>query len=203
MTEARRQTIATYQTKAKELAAYFDTYGSRRESIARAFALLGKTQQPPKVLELGCGNGRDAQTILEFTSNYLGTDLLPEMLAFAKQALPDQNFVLFDATKDTLPDDRDIIFSFATFLHFDAREIEDFFTRAAPILTRGTVMCISLKYGRYRLTMKKDAFGVREFYYYTPSKIQALAGKNFKLVDATFDVKGEGTRWVTLFLVRM
>jgi hypothetical protein len=58
-----RTTIATYDNSAQELAAYFAGIGSRLDIIQEALQLAGKPHEA-KVVEVGCGDGRDAEDII-------------------------------------------------------------------------------------------------------------------------------------------
>lgn len=56
--DKKNQTILTYNESATSLAKKFDELGARISDIEEAFALIQKDN--PFVLEIGCGNGRDA-----------------------------------------------------------------------------------------------------------------------------------------------
>src|SRR5690606_13277008 len=114
-------TIDTYNKAASAYADKFNGIGSRREDIERAFTLRNKDSECA-VVEWGCGNGRDAQVILEHTSQYIGIDASEEMIVLARQGLPDAEFSVADIASFDLPPDTDIVFAFASLLHFSKSE---------------------------------------------------------------------------------
>ena len=87
-------TLQTYNKSAKKLAEYFSGIGSRKSDINRAFSYINKKE--PKVLEIGCGDGRDAEYIVSKTKNYEGFDLSEEMINIAKTKVSEGNFHVAD-----------------------------------------------------------------------------------------------------------
>lgn len=87
-------TIATYDRVAGEFARRhggFDAPGERREIFARAIT----EQAPPerfRVLDAGCGPGRDSQWFHERGFAVVGIDLSAGMLAEARRRVPDVEF---------------------------------------------------------------------------------------------------------------
>lgn len=65
----KQQTIDTYNATAERMAEKFNTIGARANDIKQTFEYIQKTS--PRVVEIGCGNGRDATEILKYTSDYL------------------------------------------------------------------------------------------------------------------------------------
>ena len=65
----KQQTIETYNATAENMAKKFSDIGTRVEDIIQVFSYIQK--DIPKVVEIGCGNGRDASEILKHTPNYL------------------------------------------------------------------------------------------------------------------------------------
>lgn len=66
-------------------------------------------------LELGCGEGRDAQHLLRKDFRLLTTDISPEAIRFCQEKWPDwkAHFRVVDCVKDTLEDRFDFIFAVA------------------------------------------------------------------------------------------
>lgn len=64
----KQQIIDVYNATAEEMTRKFAGIGSRVEDILQAFSYIQK--DVPKVVEIGCGNGRDAREILKYTPDY-------------------------------------------------------------------------------------------------------------------------------------
>jgi SAM-dependent methyltransferase len=125
------------------------------------------------VLEIGCGNGRDAVAILEKTKNYIGIDLSEELIKLARLKAQTGVFEVADVEEYSFPKNLDIIFSFASLLHSSKEELKNICTKALDALTPGGVFRISLKNAeKYTELTRDDALGTRTFYLYAPSDIE-------------------------------
>jgi len=175
----KQQTVDTYNATAKEMAEKFNAIGPRVEDLERGFSLMSKRN--PSVLEIGCGNGRDAKEILKYTKNYLGIDISDSMIDIANETVPNGIFEVADIETFSLPPNLDIIFSFASLLHSEAKKIHNILNRAHEALSENGIFYISLKYGDGMIT-KTDQFGIRTYYFYTPEDIERMAGDKYEVL---------------------
>lgn len=198
MLDKKQRTTDLYNKGAKFFAEKFNSFGIRIEDIERGFSYIKK--ENPKVLEIGCGNGRDAKEILKFTSDYLGIDISSELIKIAKKNIPEGNFEIADVENFIFPKKIDIIFSFASLLHSDKNKVQDILNRASNALNERGIFYISLKYGDYREATKKyKEFGVKTFYFYTPELMEEMARNNYeKIYTDTQELRGE--KWFTIIL---
>jgi SAM-dependent methyltransferase len=199
MKESRRETVDTYNRSAAELAEYFKGIGPRAEDIELAFKLAG---DPPnaRVLEIGCGDGRDADEVVKRAGSYLGIDISEEFIKIARQKVPQAEFEVADVTTFEFPENLDIIFAFASLLHLDKDEVEGVLARANQALRPGGIFDISLKYmPEYAERLQEDKFGLRQFYYYSPQLITHLGGDGYAL-KRTWVVDKQGGEWTEIFL---
>lgn len=199
MTDWRQKTIDTYDKSAKELAEYFQGVGARNVDIEKALELIGNPTNP-KVLEIGCGDGRDAKEILKHTSNYLGFDASSSFIELARTVAPSAQFEVADAISYSYPKDLDLVFAFASLLHLDKDEVKTVLHKVSGALRQGGIFYISLKYmPEYTEQIKKDQFGERLFYFYTPEIIKELAGEAYETVLEDRQTIGK-TEWFTIAL---
>jgi SAM-dependent methyltransferase len=198
MDDKKRQTIATYDASAAGMAMKFEIVGPRTEDIQKAFSHAPR-KGDPRVLELGCGNGRDALEILKLTKAYVGMDLSEGLLSMARLAAPGADFRLGDMETDPFPAGQDIIFAFASLLHSPQERVRAIMRKAHDALNPGGIFCINLKEEAYREHLKEDEFGARTFYYYTPSLIEELAGDAYQAL--WLDRRNNGKQaWFTMGL---
>lgn len=177
MTLAHDTMLQTYNREAKKFAEYFAGIEYRNDLIDRAFAACRAPR--PKVLELGCGDGRDAVEILKHTTDYMGTDYAEAFIALARQRHPDHaaQFQVADmrsvfASRDT---SYDIIFAFSSLLHLDIDEIKVVLRDSIKALNTGGLLVFDLKFAdSYTKKIQRDQFGERVFYYYHPDEIVQL-----------------------------
>lgn len=193
----KEQTVATYDATASEMAKKFRGIGARVADIDKAFSLISTAH--PRVLEIGCGDGRDAQEILKRTPDYLGIDISASMIEEARRYAPEGRFQVADVESYAFPHGIDIVFSFASLLHSDKEAVRSVLSRAHGALKARGIFYISLKYDEYGEVTKTDEFGTRTYYMYTPDLIRELAGDGYESIfDETQELRGQ--RWFTIAL---
>lgn len=196
---AHQDTVDTYNRAAEELAKYFKGIGPRVADIERAFKLAGG-DKTPRVIEIGCGDGRDALEILRRTPNYLGFDVSEGMIKIARKNIPHGHFEITDAVSFNYPPGTDVVIAFASLLHLDAREVKTILNKVHSTLRPGGIFYISLKYApAYRKFIQNDQYGSRLFYLYNPEKIRELAGNKYEEVFLSKELKGN-TEWFEIAL---
>ena len=194
-------TVDTYNRAAANFVGHFGDHGARVEDIERAFELAGNPQDA-HVLELGCGDGRDAKEILKRTSNYLGTDISEGLLEIARKYVPEAKFELADMASQSFPDELDVIFAFASMLHLNKEEVQTLLQKAAKALKPGGVFYISMKYApEYGQNVQEDKFGKRLFYFYNPELVAELAGDQFE-VAGSWQADVNAKKWFEIALRR-
>jgi SAM-dependent methyltransferase len=82
----KMETIETYNKSATALAERWADMKPRTADIEETFRFI--TKENPKVLEIGCGSGRDAAEILKRTNDYVGFDVSEGLLAVARKENP-------------------------------------------------------------------------------------------------------------------
>lgn len=199
MTDWRQEVINTYDKSADKLAEYFRGIGSRSKDINLALELAGNPKNP-KVIEIGCGDGRDAKTITQKTTDYVGFDISKELIKLAKSHVPKAKFVVGNAADFDYGHDVDIIFAFASLLHSPQDEVKLILDKASKALKPGGIFYISLKYApQYESKVKTDQFGRRTFFFYNAELIQDLAGEGYKTLKNWRETRGD-TVWFEIVL---
>ncbi|MBP7807414.1 class I SAM-dependent methyltransferase [Candidatus Saccharibacteria bacterium] len=196
------KTIETYDASAEQLADYFKGIGPRVDDIERAID-LADTNTDLRVVEIGCGDGRDAAEIVDRVTWYEGVEPSKGLLKLARQKLPDVNFVNDTIQNYEFPDDLDVVFAFASLLHLSREENAQLFPRVAKALHKGGVFFVSLKEGeKYEPRLQQDKFGDRMFYYYDVDTVRELAGDAFSLEYECHQTIGN-TDWIELGFQRV
>ncbi len=74
-----------------------------------------KINRQHRMLEIGCGEGRDSKTVLEHGFPLMATDISEEAVTYCKQQLPrySNHFSVLDCLSDRLEEQFDFIFSIA------------------------------------------------------------------------------------------
>lgn len=164
--------IEVYDSHAEVFAAKWDQH-SRTTDIETAFALVDKTQ--PRVVELGYGSGRDAVDILKRTPHYIGIDASPKLQEIAKAKSPNGQFLLGDfSTAEFDPNSADIVFTFASLIHFDKEGFRQIAEKVHTWLDTNGIFYVSLKRGSYGKRPITDNTGTRFNYFYEIEDIRNL-----------------------------
>jgi len=199
MIDLRQETVDTYNKTAQAMANKFTAIGPRTADIDLGFELC-KNRKHARVLEIGCGNGRDALEIVRRATWYRGMDISENLLQIARQVCPSAQFIQGDVTKYNFPPRLDIIFAFASLLHIDKQEMKRVLKRAYTSLNPGGVFYISLKYlPEYTEKIKTDQFGRRQFFFYNPELIIELAGEVYEPIYIDMQ-HFQDVEWFTIVL---
>lgn len=193
----KQETVATYNRAAGHFIREFNSIGPRVSDIERTFSYLDKPN--PKILELGCGNGRDAQEILKRTADYLGIDASEGLLQEAIRTNPTGRFKLARIEKFDFPPDQDAIIAFASLLHLNKHAVDGALRKADTALSPNGVFFISTQLGEYRRETREESTGKRTYYLYTPDMLVDMAPR--RLVEVFRDTQHiKGKDWFTLIL---
>lgn len=99
-----------------------------------------------KIIDIGCGAGRDAVVFVENGFEYTGVDASPAMLEIAKKRAPAAEFRRMDFFDLGFPDETfDGFWAVASFLHVPKKELLKLMLEAGRVLKQGGVGFISLK----------------------------------------------------------
>jgi SAM-dependent methyltransferase len=183
MINKNQKTIEAYNKNAQFYADKFDSYGIRIEDIDRVFKLNESGSN--KVLELGCGNGRDALYIVSKVGkeNYLGIDASENLIKLAREKVTRATFQIKDIKElDFEIDSLGIIFSFASMLHMKLEEMVELIDKCHKMLKIGGILFISTKYGDYREEKTVNLGDEKYYYYYKPEDIEKLCPHKFFVV---------------------
>lgn len=195
MEDKNKKTIEAYDKNPQFYADKFDSYGVRIEDIDRAIKLNESGSN--KVLELGCGNGRDAQYIISRVSceNYAGIDASGELIRLAKEKNPRGTFHvkdMLDMGEIVSSETIGIIFSFASVLHVNREELADLLEKCHKWLKIGGILYISTKYGEYKEEKINNLGDEKYYYFYKPEDIEKLIPYKFFMVYKNVqDIRGQ------------
>jgi len=180
MLTSKQKTISTYDKSAKVIAKRLDNSEPCNKHIDRAFEMIKIAN--PKVIELGCANGRDAKYILTKTSDYLGIDFSEELIKIAKNNVPNAKFIVADMVNYEIPINTDIVFAFASILHLKKQEFKKVLNNVYKSLKPGGIFYILTINGKYKERENIEELGTRFYYDYNEELIETLCESNYKIV---------------------
>lgn len=192
-----KTTINSYNEHALEYAVESTGRGARVDDVELIFKLIKK--KDPFIVELGCGNGRDAKEFLKRTDRYLGMDASEKLIEEARKTNPGLNFEVATFTDFRFPRFIDGVVAFASLLHTNRATLRKILKRAADGLNPNGIVFLSMYYGGYEKLTRTDNMGTRTFYHYTPEDILRLATKEFKeIYRERQNIRGK--KWFNLVL---
>jgi SAM-dependent methyltransferase len=190
-----RAARAAYDKSVAQFSHHYDQIGPRDGDIELAFALAGNPAQA-SVLEIGCGNGRDAKAIMQRTGDYTGIDTSEKMIAIARNRLPEGNFTQISANDFDYPGPYDVVFAFAPFRHMNLEEVTDVLHAVSRSLRQGGVLYVSSNYGpKYeQVEQPSPVGGTRQIFTYNSDILHKHAPTNLKRVYQLRD-RVDGQEW--------
>lgn len=101
-----------------------------------------------KILDIGCGPGRDAKVFEEQGLKVVGIDFSAKMIELAKQYTRQAEFHVMDIEKLAFPRDTfDGVWASASFLHISKKNILQVFENIHALLKREGIFYLSVKQG--------------------------------------------------------
>lgn len=200
------RTLDFYNLNADRMTAAYETVSFSRLVMRFAEGLAPGT----RVLDLGCGSGRDAAMLLAAGLDVTATDGSSEMLYHALRLHPElQGRAYHVLLPGTLPfADRSFqgVACWAVIMHLQRYELPLVFSEIARVLDSGGVLAYSVNTQRNGLDDSGTDEAGRHFTCMRPDEWEALhreAGLLTEHVEETDDIAHrEGIRWATFFARR-
>lgn len=167
------RTNALYNKYAKEFADKLEQI-PEREQLDQFINLL---HRKAKVLDLGCGSGRDAQYLHDNGLEVLGIDLSEGLIKEAQLRHPEADFAVMDIQNLNLPEDEfDGVWSKLTILHIAREDLPGLLQDLLRIIKGNGVLMIETKAGSGE-AMEPVSFNKEEkrlFVYYSLDELLKL-----------------------------
>jgi len=161
-----------------------------------------------KVIDLGCGAGRDAAVFVENGFDYTGIDISEEMLKVASERVPKGKFQQLDFSKTSFQDGEfDGFWAAASFLHIPKKDVAGVLQEAKRIIKSGGIGFISVKekIGIDEGMIDENKYGgiSRYFSFYTQDEFKNMLEHNgFLILKMTTHTENDGqkTNWLCYFV---
>lgn len=161
-----------------------------------------------KVIDLGCGAGRDAAVFVENDFDYTRIDVSDGMLKVAKERVPKGKFQRMDFSKTTfLNGEFDGFWAAASFLHIPKKMLSGVLQEAKRITKNGGVGFVSVKEktGMDEGMIDENKYGgiSRYFSFYTQDEFKNLLEQNgFSVIKVSTHTENDErkTNWLCYFV---
>ena len=189
------QTLSYYEQNAK--AFYDNTVDVNFKSVQQLFTDL--LPQGAKILDFGCGSGRDTVYFLSQGYDVDAIDGSAELCCLASEAAGIPVRQMYFQDLDAV-DEYDGIWACASILHVPKKELPQIFLKMQQALEKDGVIYASFKYGEGET--EKDE---RKFTNYTLESVcELMEGTGFRVLecDISYDVRpGREEKWVNVIAV--
>lgn len=158
----------------------------------------------PKILDAGCGPGRDVKYFLEQGLNPIGIDLSPALIKIASKNVSGAKFIEMDMRDLAFESELfDGIWACASFLHLPKKDAKIALGQFFNVLKRKGLLSISVKAGLgERFVEKKEYNGFSKFYsFYSEEEIKGIiSNEGFKIQMVTVNNKNDN--WINVFAIK-
>ena len=166
------------------------------------FKIFHKLLPSGKIIEIGCGGGRDAKLILQSGYKYLGTDISEGMVTEARNNNPSGKFEVksvydFDYPKNIF----DGFWASTSLLHIPKSKIKEALSNIHRVVRDKGVGFIAIKEGSGEKLDEKDDEVRRFWSYYTLDEFTEVLQKNrFKIIEKLRKPMSEKTTFLIYFV---
>ncbi len=197
-------TIRSYNAGADSWATAYSTPGYWRNELKEFHELLPSG----KVLEVGCGGGRDAEDLLNMGYKYTGTDAAKKFVDICKRRFPaEERLLVRNLYNLKFPGNSfDGFWASAVFLHIPKRRAPEALVNLRNVVRPGGIGFISVKEGEGEKIIEDVSEGDGKKYkrFWAFYRFGEFARE---LVESGFDIKSGKTRvqsarttWLTYFV---
>ena len=170
------------------------------ENFDKFFELLPKG----RVLEIGCGAGRDAQELIDHGYDYIGTDIAPGLLKLAHKNNPRAKFLEKNLYDLDFKEPFDGFWCAAVLIHIPKARIDEALGAIHRNMKAKAIGFIAMKEGAgQRLESRPDINDADFlFVYWQSDEFKKVLGQNgFEVLEEGYMPMSERTKWLT-YIVR-
>lgn len=191
----------------KRIAPYYNQKRSRVEDEPATYQMIqkfvGLLPKVASILDLGCGNGRDADWLTAQGYEVTMIDLSPEMLTYAKRRVPRAAVIQGDMLEMHFEQGSFAgVWANTSLLHLTKEEIQVVMKKLWEMLKSGGVFMASFKEGDGEQYMEEDKYGIKTRRFYTTLHRDELEGlaKEAGFRNITVEVIGNNPKYNKLYL---
>lgn len=202
MQDKVKQTIETYEEFADLYTKLHSDVSELKEELDYFIANL----PGEKVLDIGCGPGRDSKYLADSGLIVTGVDLTQKFVDIAQNYAPNAQFFRMDMRNLALtPKSYDGLWVRASFLHIPKSEAKSTMQEFRRVLKQGGLLYIGVKEGEGEQLIAEKKYNNKErfFSYYTENELKELIEscgfKTFKIGSK----KLNDPKWINYFGIKL
>lgn len=159
-----------------------------------------------KILDIGCGSGRDAEYFVSKGLDVTGIDLSNRFIEISQAKVPKAKFIKMDMRNINFPvNSFDGIWSMASILHIPKLEVKDTIIKFREVLKTNGIIYLSVKLGEGEKFVKRDRYkGLEKFFaFYTESEIaDLLKNCGFEIIKLSLYKVPKQDIWIDVFAIK-
>jgi SAM-dependent methyltransferase len=188
MDEIAKRIIPTYDSIVDEF--YQRTKDLEEKAMAERTEFASLLKKGGKILDLGCGHGRDCKIFSDWGFKVIGTDLSTESLKKAKQVAPEAEFRIMDfLDMDFKGETFDGIWFNAGLLCVEKKNAVKVLKDIHKALVGGGVFFMSVKEGHGEGFEMDKRYGLEKYYaYYQEDEVKALLSRTGFHIIKTYKI---------------
>lgn len=159
-----------------------------------------------KILDIGCGSGRDAEYFVSKGLDVTGIDLSNRFIEISQAKVPKAKFIKMDMRNINFPvNSFDGIWSMGSILHIPKLEVKDTIIKFREVLKTNGIIYISVKLGEGEKFVKRDRYkGLEKFFaFYTESEMSDLLENcGFEIIKLSLYKVSKQSTWIDVFAVK-
>jgi ubiquinone/menaquinone biosynthesis C-methylase UbiE len=159
-----------------------------------------------KILDIGCGSGRDAEYFVNKGLDVIGIDLSNRFIEISQDRVPKAKFIKMDMRNINFPvNSFDGIWLMASILHIPKLEVKDTIIKFREVLKTNGIIYLSVKLGEGERFVKKDRYkGLEKFFaFYTESEISDLLKDcSFEIIKLSLYKVPKQDTWIDVFAIK-
>ncbi|MEF8832304.1 MAG: methyltransferase domain-containing protein, partial [Candidatus Thermoplasmatota archaeon] len=142
------RTMRTYDQIAEEYCKKTESEGDRKFQKKMLDRTLSFLPSNPRIIDLGCGDGRDTQYLQEKGADVVGIDLSKSMIDLARKKYPECTFLQSDMRDTVFPDDTfQGAWASTSLSNVPKSELSKVEKEIYRIVEEGSIFCFSFKVG--------------------------------------------------------
>lgn len=199
MKDKLKEAINTYNKIAEIYAKYSDEKLMQYQLVKFEDLLKGK-----KILDAGCGTGRDAAYLTEDGFEVVGIDLSKKMLELAKKRTKAKFKVMDLRDLKFKKEEFDGIWCMSTLSDIPQNEAKTIIQNFMKILKTNGIIYISAREGKGHKIIRKEKYGTdRSYYYYKQEELnKIIKGLDLEIVSSEVNTS-RGVNWIEIFAKKL
>jgi predicted TPR repeat methyltransferase len=190
--------VEAFNKFAEQYADFTFTNNILQYELNRFISLIPKNG---KVLDLGCGSGRDVQYFLDYDLNPVGVDASENLIEEAKKRVEIGEFKVMDIVNLDFKEEFDGVWAQDIISYIGRNEINGVFSRINLSLVKKGMFFLSVREGDGEKLTKHEKLGKEEIMtgFFDKEELEKLLKNNGFEIMNSYKQQGEDFTWINIF----